>query len=410
MLIILSRWPDAGHLAHAGGVAERGHALGSDRPPGRCQSRHQGVRRLAFSPDGRAWPSEQDLNSDLSKRERSSGTRPGPDTHLSPGRHRLLDAGLFARWPMAGDGRAPETRYAERRGDRPPNTDPRQPFSDQRPRRSRPTAGPLPPTRESRPGTRLRGASLVPSGLGASCVLTRWRPARRGHNYGRRDFELITDVTNKSPGVPLEASSASELPVVFSADGRTLAGGGIGLSPTLWDTSSGRKLGEFSGKTGLVASTCLFGRWPVAHLGGEDGGLRSWHFVHKSEPVAQIAGHKAEVWGLAYTPDGTTLISAADDHSIKLWESRRRNNASDPEGARRPGRIPRGQSRWEVLASGSFDMTVRLWDLADGQPRAVLQPHRSGRAVAFSPDRRAWPRPAPTRRSESGTSMAASRC
>jgi hypothetical protein len=32
--------------------------------------------------------------------------------------------------------------------------------------------------------------------------------------------------------------------------------------------------------------------------------------------ITQIAGHKKDVWALAYTPDGTTLISAGDDHLI----------------------------------------------------------------------------------------------
>jgi eukaryotic-like serine/threonine-protein kinase len=202
-------------------------------------------------------------------------------------------------------------------------------------------------------------------------------------------IHLIAEVRTDPHRMVLAESSGNALQTAFSADGKTLAGGGSGLSPTIWDASSGRKLAEFSGKTGSAGRLVFAPGGESLIFSSEDGRIRSWHFVKKPEPLAELAGHKAEVWGLAYTPDGTTLISSADDHSIKLWDTRHGELRSTLKGHNKLVASLAISADGTLLASAGFDKTVRLWDLPSGNSRAVLRGHTDRvRAVAFSSDGR----------------------
>ena len=202
-------------------------------------------------------------------------------------------------------------------------------------------------------------------------------------------IQLIKDVSTNPRPVPLEAVSGRDFHVAFSPDGKTLAGGGAGLPATLWDSTSGRKLAEFAGKSGRGGCLVFAAGGESLILKCEDGRIRSWHFVKKPEPIAQLAGHKKEVWALVYTPDGTTLISAADDHSIKVWDTHDGSLRSTLKGHGALVASLAISLDGTLLASAGFESTVRLWDLPSAQPRAVLRGHTGPvRAVAFSPDGR----------------------
>jgi len=210
-----------------------------------------------------------------------------------------------------------------------------------------------------------------------------------GVTAGGEAIQLIKDVSTNPRPVPLEKVSGRDFHVAFSPDGKTLAGGGVGLPATLWDTTSGRKLAEFPGKSGSVGCLVFAPEGDSLTFKSEDGRIRSWHFVKKPEPISQLAGHKAEVWGLAYTPDGTTLISSGDDHSIKLWDTRDGGLLSTLKGHCALVASLATSPNGKLLASAGFDKTVRLWDLPGGRPRAVLRGHTGPvRALAFSPDGR----------------------
>jgi WD40 repeat protein len=99
---------------------------------------------------------------------------------------------------------------------------------------------------------------------------------------------------------------------------------------------------------------------------------------------------------LAVSPDGLWLATAGHDRYIQVWDlddgSLRATLAGHAYSMAHPGRhfsvtalavSPDGA--W--LASGGHDQTVRLWNTADGSPRAVLSGHADTvRGLAVSPD------------------------
>jgi WD40 repeat protein len=136
----------------------------------------------------------------------------------------------------------------------------------------------------------------------------------------------------------------------------------------------------------------------VAHrLRPNDNQVRSRLLATQNTPLAtQLTGHSGVVRRVAFSPDGNLLASASWDNTIRLW------NTSDPNNPQPVGQPLRRHTGivtsvafspdGKTLASSSVDKTVRLWDLetpADVKElTAPLAVDGVFYMVAFSPDGR----------------------
>ena len=116
--------------------------------------------------------------------------------------------------------------------------------------------------------------------------------------------------------------------LVFSPDGQMLATSSKDGTVRAWDAFLGKELFRLPAHDGVGA--VVFSKdGQFLFSGGTDGKIRLWH-VFTASLVRTWEGHRAEVTGLALSPDGHTLASASADSTALLWRIEERDLKGPP--------------------------------------------------------------------------------
>jgi WD40 repeat protein len=198
---------------------------------------------------------------------------------------------------------------------------------------------------------------------------------------------IVWDATTGKQRHKLSGHDTFVSSVAFSPDGRRLAslsylGGVVIHDATRWGEMLRQDhLLRFPAHKMSVRGSLAFspdGKRLVAPGGvpGDENTVNIWDMTTADKPptapLLTLRGHTAQVWGVAFSPDGRWVASGGEDNMVRLWDATTgelvhpfRGHSSivsrvafsfSPEGKR--------------LASASYDKTVKLWDLASLHEKA----------------------------------------
>ncbi|MGD9050014.1 MAG: BTAD domain-containing putative transcriptional regulator, partial [Anaerolineae bacterium] len=119
--------------------------------------------------------------------------------------------------------------------------------------------------------------------------------------------------------------------------------------------------------------------------------LEAANALHWAIPASRVrltmAGHEAQVWGLAYSHDGARLATGSHDGTAKVWDAHSGQEVLSLDAHAMPIQAVALSPDGTELATGSLDGTAKTWDSTTGEGLFILAEGTGGvRDVAFSPE------------------------
>ncbi len=111
-------------------------------------------------------------------------------------------------------------------------------------------------------------------------------------------------------------------------------------------------------------------------------------FSQNYELNRNLYGHDSLVMSVSFSPDGKYIASGSWDHTIRIWELSSGKCIQTLAGHKDKIWSVSFSPGGKYLASGSLDKTVKIWDINSGNCVSTLTVNDEVASVCFSPDGR----------------------
>jgi hypothetical protein len=185
--------------------------------------------------------------------------------------------------------------------------------------------------------------------------------------------------------------------VVYAPDGNSFWTGSVDKTAKAWKFAAENPIKNF-GHPNLVGAVAFAPGGTLVATGCHDGTVRIWDLA-KGQQIRQINAHTTPaanaVYCVAWTPDGKQIASSSLDRSIKLWDAGTGNvvrefkaykEKESEKGHRDSVLCVAFSPDGKLLASGSYDGSMKVWNVADGTVlREFVHPNLKPAAETASP-------------------------
>ncbi len=225
----------------------------------------------------------------------------------------------------------------------------------------------------------------------------------------------------------LQQGPSSIRAVAISPDGKLLALAGTDSNVQMYDVQSSRLRASLSGHGGIITALAFAPDGKMLATASEDRTVKLWEPV-QGRILATLKGHLNQITGVNFSPDSSTIVSTSIDHTVKFWDVRQALQrayhligikpfsplAFSPYGKKYLAIGARGLGYLvdpaqvssvvslpghasiistgafapdgKIVATGSSDTNVRLWNGTTGSALIKLSGHtKEITAICFSP-------------------------
>ena len=186
--------------------------------------------------------------------------------------------------------------------------------------------------------------------------------------------------------VPQVGHSESINAIAFSPNGRMIISGGRDLGIKIWEPDSGRINRTIRGHKGEIFALAFSPDGKMFASGGKDGALHLWQ--SETGELLKVLKQDQIVTAIAFTQDGKYVAVAGNKKEIKIWNVSTGSILMKIEGVdTRFGSGKKGNGHWfeisslafspdgNLLASGSWDHSIKLWDPKSGELIKTFKGH-----------------------------------